>query len=239
MKFIDLFCGCGGFTEGMKQAGHIPVLGIDLEEIALESYEANHRCKVWNKNVMDIEFDILPEADFIIGSPPCQEFSEINQNGKGRGEGANTKYLDKFLEIGASYNYMIGENVEAIRKVLPNGMHNQLLNANGFGLYHKRTRCFFGVFSKVKPQTKMKYVFPTPVAMNRLGRGGFYTQTSLSQRKDFADIRLSYPVCVSKWIMGFPDDYIVLGSKREQEKQIGNAVCPPVAKAIGETLNEK
>ena len=39
-----------------------------------------------------------------------------------------------------------------------------------------------------------------------------------------------------KRIMGFPDDYIITGSRNSQGRQLGNAVCPPVAKAIAEAL---
>ena len=39
-----------------------------------------------------------------------------------------------------------------------------------------------------------------------------------------------------KRIMGFPDDYIITGSRNAQGRQLGNAVCPPVAKAIAEAL---
>ncbi len=37
-------------------------------------------------------------------------------------------------------------------------------------------------------------------------------------------------------IMGFVDDYIVAGSRTAQARQLGNAVCPPVARAIGEDI---
>lgn len=38
--------------------------------------------------------------------------------------------------------------------------------------------------------------------------------------------------------MSFPNDYIILGNKRDQVKQIGNAVCPNVAEWIGARVVE-
>jgi DNA (cytosine-5)-methyltransferase 1 len=37
---------------------------------------------------------------------------------------------------------------------------------------------------------------------------------------------------------GFPEGYYLHGTKAEQVKQVGNAVCPPVAKALCETIAE-
>lgn len=231
MKFIDLFCGCGGFTEGMKQAGHIPVLGVDLEEIALESYEANHHCEVWNKDVREIVFEDLPEVDFIIGSPPCQEFTEIKRNNL---KEMDLSLLNKFIEIGSHYEVYIGENVKGIKKHL-NGTFYQLLSANNFGLFQKRERCFYGNFERVIKLTRNPIYFPTPLA-NTNETGQIYCQTPLFTEKKRFQGRCMYPPHVAKWIMGFPDEYIVLGSPAEQIRQIGNAVCPPVAKAIGKVI---
>jgi DNA (cytosine-5)-methyltransferase 1 len=38
--------------------------------------------------------------------------------------------------------------------------------------------------------------------------------------------------------MGFPDSYVLHGSRTEQVKQLGNAWCPPVARAIAERIME-
>jgi DNA (cytosine-5)-methyltransferase 1 len=37
-------------------------------------------------------------------------------------------------------------------------------------------------------------------------------------------------------IQGFPDDYIFLGNKQQVYEQIGNAVPPPMARAIAECI---
>lgn len=39
-----------------------------------------------------------------------------------------------------------------------------------------------------------------------------------------------------KWIMGFPDDYRFFGSKIQQYRMIGNAVCPPISRAIYQAI---
>jgi DNA (cytosine-5)-methyltransferase 1 len=35
-----------------------------------------------------------------------------------------------------------------------------------------------------------------------------------------------------KRLMGFPDDFVVLGGRRDQQLQLGNAVPPPFAEVI-------
>jgi site-specific DNA-cytosine methylase len=39
--------------------------------------------------------------------------------------------------------------------------------------------------------------------------------------------------------MGFPIDYFLYGGVTSQQKQLGNAVCPPVAKVIAEGLKDE
>ena len=42
----------------------------------------------------------------------------------------------------------------------------------------------------------------------------------------------------AKWLMGFPTDYIILGTQDQQFKQAGNAVTPEVATMIGRAIVE-
>ena len=45
-RFVDLFCGAGGATEGMKQAGFTPVRAHDNNPVCVETYNANHGLRV-------------------------------------------------------------------------------------------------------------------------------------------------------------------------------------------------
>ena len=76
MKVIDLFSGAGGFSEGLKLAGHEVILAVDNWEPALKTHELNHsECEHWCVDITKVQPAIFPEADIIIGSPPCQKFS--------------------------------------------------------------------------------------------------------------------------------------------------------------------
>lgn len=237
MDFVVLFCGCGGFSEGLRQAGHRCILAVDNWEMAIKSHEANHpETEHWNKDILKIKPGELPEADIIIGSPPCQDFSKAKPP---KQKQLDLSLLNHFLKLSKKHDYYIGENVPQIKPYL-NGTHSQTLEALNFGLWHKRPRVFFGRFPRIPKITRNKAYFPTPRASNK----NTSKQVALSinrsdkpkhARKKF-EFQLSYPWYVSKWIMGFPESYIFKGTLQDKETQIGNAVCPPVARAIGEAI---
>ena len=82
-NFIDLFCGCGGFSYGFIQAGYNILLGIDNNKAAIESFTTNHNnAKTICGDITQISFekDIKPlignkSIDVVIGGPPCQGMS--------------------------------------------------------------------------------------------------------------------------------------------------------------------
>jgi len=81
---IDLFCGAGGLTCGLKQAGFNVIAGIELNPIAAKTYRSNHPehllleadiTKV-NRHKLMVDLDLKPgELDLLAGCPPCQGFS--------------------------------------------------------------------------------------------------------------------------------------------------------------------
>ena len=79
LKVIDLCCGAGGFSEGFRQAGYEIILGIDIWDDALRSFKLNQKCDTIKLDI--INQTKLPDSDIVIGSPPCQSFSRL-QNGR-------------------------------------------------------------------------------------------------------------------------------------------------------------
>lgn len=82
-KFVDLFCGCGGFSLGMQQAGMQLILGVDYNEPALETFKWNFPDAMALNKDLHLEDDFLDvvsalegkKIDLLIAGPPCQGFS--------------------------------------------------------------------------------------------------------------------------------------------------------------------
>jgi len=147
---IDLFCAPGGFSEGFRQAGFDVILGIDNDPQALETYKFNHSdTEVWEKDIMTV--NSLPEADVIIGGPPCPDFSVANI--KKRPE-KGMRLVNKFfnLVMKASPKFWVMENVPPIVNHLPRWIPVvRVLNAADFGVPQIRKRCFAGNYPVPSP----------------------------------------------------------------------------------------
>ena len=80
LNVLDLFCGCGGMTQGIKRTCNI-VCGIDIWDRAVESYDANHNHPSLCADLTQLPPDVFhaehgsPHVDVIVGGPPCQGFS--------------------------------------------------------------------------------------------------------------------------------------------------------------------
>lgn len=69
---IDLFCGLGGWTEGLLSEGY-DVIGFDIE--AHEYGEEKYPGKLVLQDVLTLHGSQFKDAALIVASPPCQEFS--------------------------------------------------------------------------------------------------------------------------------------------------------------------
>ena len=64
MKFkaIDLFCGAGGLSTGLKKSGFRLCLGVDIDEKALKTYKCNlKRTKVLKEDIKKVTGEKITE----------------------------------------------------------------------------------------------------------------------------------------------------------------------------------
>ena len=107
---VDLFCGGGGLTCGLKQSGFCVVAGVELDKTAAATYSANNPNTImFNCDIKNITGEDLLAAspngkvDLIAACPPCQGFSSLT---------AKYKTNDK-------RNLLINEVVRLVKQVKP------------------------------------------------------------------------------------------------------------------------
>ncbi len=69
---IDLFCGLGGWTEGLLAEGY-DVIGFDIEQHVYG--EMRYPAQLVLQDVLTIHGSQFRNASLIVASPPCQEYS--------------------------------------------------------------------------------------------------------------------------------------------------------------------
>jgi len=86
IEAIDLFCGAGGLSFGLRKAGLKILAGIDFDSACKYPFEANNKAKFLESDVTLIKGDELAKlysssADFkvLAGCAPCQPFSKYRQ----------------------------------------------------------------------------------------------------------------------------------------------------------------
>ena len=120
MNVLDLFCGAGGFTSGIKQVTSVTVLaGIDVWDTAIKTYGKNNNhlalckdLKTYGPEQFSVENGIS-DIDIIVGGPPCQGFSNAGKRS------VNDPRNSLFMEFVKYINYFkpkafIMENVMGI-----------------------------------------------------------------------------------------------------------------------------
>lgn len=136
MRVVDLFAGCGGMSQGFKQAGYEVVAAYDKWAAAVAVYQTNFDHPIFEidlstlKNFGDIK---AFQADMIIGGPPCQDFSSAGKRDESQGRADLTL---TFAEIVASVKpkWFVMENVDRIRKSVVLHQAQSILKNAGYGL---------------------------------------------------------------------------------------------------------
>lgn len=165
LTIVDLFCGAGGFSTGLKWAGLSPILGTDIHPPSLDTFQNNHpEATVILGDMKDVTGDQLREAvdgmdvDVVAAGIPCQGFSLTNRK---RWEEDDRNYLFReFIRAVGVFEpqVVLLENVTGIKST-GNGkfmraiaqaieesgfvVDFRTLNAADYGVPQQRRRVFF------------------------------------------------------------------------------------------------
>lgn len=102
---VDLFCGVGGLTYGLEQAGIKVIAGIDIDETCKYAYEENNEASFICKDMIDVTGEgisaLYPEGDIklLVGCAPCQPFSPHTYKKKDRESDEKWGLLSKMQQI--------------------------------------------------------------------------------------------------------------------------------------------
>ncbi len=181
---LDLFCGAGGLTLGLKQAGFKVLVGVELASTAAETYRKNH------PEVICLESDIRTicpaelmvslglktgELSLLAGCPPCQGFSTLRTRKKSHSvSDSRNELLFEYLRFVNVFRpkALMMENVPALKLdgrmtvflskleefgYLINDDSVRIENAANYGVPQRRKR----MIMQVTKQEILPTVFPT------------------------------------------------------------------------------
>jgi len=179
IKFIDLFCGIGGFRVAMDEAclenGLTPecVFSSDIDPYCQDSYEANfgHRP---TGDITKVHENDIPDHDILFAGFPCQPFSIIGQM-QGFNDIRGTLFFDiaRIIKhkqpkafILENVKQLVGHNngdtlkviIKILQKELGYNIQYAVLNALDYGLPQKRERVII-----VGHKEPILFSYPSPI----------------------------------------------------------------------------
>ena len=149
LRFIDLFCGIGGFRIAFERAGCECVFSSDWNERAQITYEANFGEKP-HGDIHSVAVADIPTHDILCAGFPCQPFSIAGVSKKmslGKAHGFDDKEQGNlFFTLADIIDFhqpeaFVLENVKNLKSHDQGRtfqiIHDTLANALGYTVYHK------------------------------------------------------------------------------------------------------
>lgn len=105
---IDLFCGAGGLSQGLRQAGVRVAAGADHDPDACATYALNFpEAEVFCGDIREPELHAQLAAaaagvDIIVGGPPCQAFSQMRNHTRLIDDPRNALYREFVRAVAAA-----------------------------------------------------------------------------------------------------------------------------------------
>lgn len=176
IEAVDLFCGAGGLTRGLEDAGVRVRAGFDIDPDCEYPYSANNSATFVLKSVADLSAaDITPwftpgAVRLLAGCAPCQPFSTMANNSTTRDEkkwGLLGEFARLVREIQPELVTM--ENVPRVTNHAPYQQFISALQELGYKVDARSVRCTdLGI-----PQDRRRFV----LVASRLGDIHLHSET--------------------------------------------------------------
>jgi DNA (cytosine-5)-methyltransferase 1 len=209
-KFIDLFCGIGGFRLALEERGCECVFSCDIDPFAQEAYKKNFGEKP-EGDITQIPNGRIPKHDILCAGFPCQSFSISGKMG-----GISDSRGRLFYEILRIAEYrkpyvLLLENVKNILNIdggnvlkmietqlerIGYDCATRVLNASYFGIPQARERAYFVALRKdlkgsvkyKRPQETFKKTFLEDILESDVDENLYIDRSDIKITKDDKNI---------------------------------------------------
>lgn len=206
---IDLFCGCGGISEGLRRAGFRILAGADVEKKYIQSFvrnfpEAKH-LKIdlasWSPERLAERLALKPgDLDLLVGGPPCQGFSKNVPRSRRRLDDPKNQQVSTFLSYCEWFrpNLVLMENVAEMRRgfdevyttevnerlsALGYSVDHRVLLSADYGVPQRRRRAFFLAARSAKAP-----VFPHPTHVGSSNEPDLFAKSHVTVWEAIGDL---------------------------------------------------
>jgi DNA (cytosine-5)-methyltransferase 1 len=198
---IDLFAGCGGLTQGLKDGGYRVIGAVELDRKARETYQLNHPdVPLVGADIREITAEEVAELcslppgglDLLAGCPPCQGFSSLrSRNGLEAAPDVRNDLIEEFCRLALSLRpkLVMMENVPALARfqkfkdmiaALEKAgylVQAQILDVSSFGVAQRRKRLILSASRVGSPrlahaQTSRRSVRDAIASLPKVGCSG-------------------------------------------------------------------
>jgi len=194
MKVLDLFCGKGGWSIPFIEDGD-DVTGVDIVDLGYPG-------KLIQKDIRSLDGYGFRDYDFIVGSPPCNEFSTA------KGVTHGVRDIEKGLELIREFNRFVNEAqprlwvMESVRRT------EKFYSIKPIWRFRMGSKAQRSLWGNLRIPLSPEFLFPNRImACGKVTRKGYAKKRGIKplRGRDFAMI--PYPIarfiadCVKKQLV--------------------------------------
>lgn len=176
MRVVSLFSGAGGLDLGFEKAGFRTVFANEYDKTIWATYRANFpHARLDTRSIVELPEGDIPEADGLIGGPPCQSWSEAGAH-RGIEDRRGQLFFEyirilrhlrpKFFLAENVSGLLFGRHAGAFNAILTRfrrlgyRVQHRMLRASDFGVPQDRDRV---IVVGIRTDIASEFVFPQPL----------------------------------------------------------------------------